>query len=128
MSEIADELRHRTFRYTLRIIRLCRKLPDTWIDREIGKQLLVAGMAVTRKYWSSSGGRPDREFLDGLKAAVDGTDDSVLWLTVIVQSSICEDLKAKSLLGEGKEIQAILCACHKTARENRRRRTRTEGL
>jgi four helix bundle protein len=126
MSEIADELRHRTLRYTLRIIRLCRKLPETWVDREVGKQLLLAGMAVTRKYWSSSGGRSDKEFLDGLKDAIQGTDDSVLWLTVIVQSSIWDDLEVKSVLGEGKEIRAILSASHKTARENRRRRKQTE--
>src|SRR5262245_3315875 len=128
MSEIAEEIRQRTLRYTLRIIRLCRKLPDTWVDRAIGKQLLVAGMAVTRKYWSSSGRRSDRQFLDGLEAAGDGADDTVLWLTVIVQTSRCDDLETKSLLGEGKEIRAILRASHKTARENNRRRIRSETL
>jgi len=44
MTTIADELRQRTFRYALRVLFFCRKLPDTVEGREIAKQLLRAGM------------------------------------------------------------------------------------
>ena len=63
MSEFADELRQRTFRYTLRIIRFCRTLPDTWVEREVGKQLLRARMGVTGNYWSCCRGRSGKEFV-----------------------------------------------------------------
>jgi four helix bundle protein len=126
MQEFAEELRQRTFQYALRIVAVCRQFPDQWIEREIGKQLLRAGMGVTGNYWSACRGRSDKEFIAKLGVAVDEADESVLWLTTVVQSGIRTDLETKSLLGEGREIRAILSKSHKTARENRRRKTRAK--
>ena len=123
MHEFAEELRQRTFRYVLRIIALCRRLPDEWIEREIGKQLLRAGMGVTGNYWSSCRGRSTKEFIAKLGVAVDEADESVLWLTSMIQSGLRDDLETKSLAGEGQQIRAILSKSHKTARENRRRKS-----
>jgi four helix bundle protein len=126
MQVFAKELRQRTFQYALRIVAVCRHLPDQWIEREIGKQLLRASMGVTGNYWSACRGRSDKEFIAALGVAVDEADESVLWLTTVVQAGIRTDLETKSLLGEGREIRAILSKSHKTARENRRRKTRAK--
>jgi four helix bundle protein len=126
MHEFAEELRQRTFRYALQIIAVCRSLPDQWIEREIGKQLLRAGMGVTGNYWSACRGRSDKEFIAKLGVAVDEADESVLWLTTVVQAGIRTDLETKNLAGEGREIRAILSKSHKTARENRRRKSRAK--
>ena len=56
---IADELRQPTFRYALRVIALWQKLTDTWVGREIGRQLLRAGMGTSANYWSACRGRSD---------------------------------------------------------------------
>jgi len=122
MSEIADELRQRTFRYALRIIAFCRQLPDNWVAREIGRQLLRSGMGVSGNYWSACRGRSDREFIAKLGVSVDEAEESVLWLTAIAESSIRDDLDTKNLLSEGRELRAILSKSHKTARENRQRK------
>ena len=124
MSEIAHELRERTFRYALRVLALCQKLPDTWVDREIGRQLLRAGMGVAGNYWSACRGRSDREFEAKLGVSVDEADEGVLWLTAIMRSAIRNDLETKNLLREGQEIRAILSKSYKTVRENRQRRAR----
>ena len=124
MSEIADELRQRTLLYGLQIIAFCRRLPNDWVEREIGKQLLRAGMGVPGNYWSACRGRSDREFIAKLGVAVDEADEGVLWLTAIIRSGIQEDVVTKNLLREGQELRAILSKSHKTARENRQRRAR----
>ena len=124
MSEIAEQLRRRTLRYGLRVITFCRQLPDDWVAREIGKQLLRAGMGVPGNYWSACRGRSDREFIAKLGVAVDEADEGVLWLTAIMQTGIRQDVATKDLLGESAELRAILSKSHKTARENRKRRTR----
>ena len=124
MSEIAEQLRQRTLRYGLRVITFCRQLPDDWVAREIGKQLLRAGMGVPGNYWSACRGRSDREFISKLAVAVDEADEGVLWLTAILQTGIRQDIVIKDLLGEGQELRAILSKSHKTARENRQRKTR----
>ena len=45
-----------------------------------------------------------------------------MWLMLIVQSGIRDDEPTKELLGEGRQITAILSKSHKTAKENRKRR------
>jgi four helix bundle protein len=121
MASIGDELRSRTLRYALRILAFCRRVPDAWESRELGRQLLRAGMGVAGNYWSACRGRSDREFVAKLGVAVDEADESVLWLTAFVQSGIRDDVETKGLLAEGQEIRAILSKSHKTARKNRRR-------
>ena len=124
MNQIAEQLRARTFQYTLGIIAFCRRLPDDWISREIGRQLLRAGMGVTGNYWSACRGRSDREFIAKLGVAADEAEESVLWEDAIIQSGIRDGLGAKNLLVEGRELRAILSKSHATARENRRKKTR----
>jgi four helix bundle protein len=81
-------------------------------------------MGVPGNYWSACRGRSDREFIAKLGVAVDEADEGVLWLTAIIQSGIKQDVATKDLLREGQELRAILSKSHKTARENRQRRTR----
>jgi hypothetical protein len=81
-------------------------------------------MGVPGNYWSACRGRSDREFIAKLAVAVDEADEGVLWLTAIIRSGTKEDVVTKDLLREGEELRAILSKSHKTARENRQRRTR----
>ena len=122
MSDIADELRERTLRYALRILPFCRQLPERWECRELGRQLLRAGMGVAGNYWSACRGRSDREFIAKLGVAADEADESVLWLTVVIRGGVRDDEATKDLLSEGHQLRAILSRSHKTARENRRRK------
>lgn len=71
MNDIADRLRQRTFDFALGVIAFCRQLPDTWVERELGKQLLRAGMGVAGNYWSACRGRSDKEFVAKLGVATD---------------------------------------------------------
>jgi four helix bundle protein len=122
MATIADELRDRTFKYTLRISQFCRALPTSWEIREIGAQLLRTGMGTAGNYWSACRGRSNREFIAKLGVAEDEAAESVLWLMLILRTGIRDDDETNSLLREGREITAILSASHKTARENLRRK------
>ena len=124
MNDIADRLRQRTLDFALRIVVFCRELPDTWVEREVGKQLLRAGMGVAGNYWSACRGRSDKEFIAKLGVATDEADESVLWLTTVERSGIGSKLDGKALLTEGNELRAILAKSHKTARENRKRKKR----
>jgi four helix bundle protein len=122
MSTIADELRQRTFRYALRNLAFCPKLPNTPEGQEIRRQLLRAGMGTSSNYWSACRGRSGAEFVAKLGVAEDEAAESVMWLMMIVQSGMNETMEVTDLLAEGREITAILSKSHKTAKENRRKR------
>jgi four helix bundle protein len=96
--------------------------PNTWEAREVGRQLLRSGMGVTGNYWSACRGRSDREFIAKLGVAADESEESLLWLTLLVNSGVTGSNDTQALLQEGKELRAILSKSHRTARENRQRR------
>jgi four helix bundle protein len=126
MSTIADELRQRAFSYALRVLGFCRKLPDTIEGREIARQLLRGGMGTSANYWSACRGRSGSEFIAKLGVAEDEAAESVMWLMLVLRSGIRADADAKGLLQEGREITAILSKSHKTARENRRGKSKNQ--
>ena|ERR1043165_583191 len=123
---VAEELRQRTFRYALRTIAFCRQLPETWDTREIAKQLLRAGTGTAANYWSACRGRSTAEFIARLGVAEDEVAESVMWLMLAIQSGIATSESARDLLAEGRQLTAILSKSVKTARENRRRRSKPQ--
>jgi four helix bundle protein len=118
---IAEDLRQRTFRFALRVIRFCRVLPDSWDAREVGRQLLRAGMGVAGNYWSACRGRSHREFTSKLGVATDEASEAELWLMVIIQSEMSKGQEAVELLSESRELLAILSKSYRTARERGKR-------
>jgi hypothetical protein len=84
-------------------------------------------MGTASNYWSACRGRSGAEFVAKLGVASDEAGESVMWLMLIVQSGIRNDANAKDLLAEGREITAILSKSHKTAKENRRRKSKTQS-
>jgi len=124
VNDIADRLRQRTFDFALGVIAFCRKLPDTWVERELGKQLLRAGVGVAGNYWSACRGRSDKEFVAKIGVAADEADEGVLWLTAFIRRGFRDSIEGKALLAEGNELRAILAKSHKTARDNRKKKKR----
>jgi len=127
MSLIAETLRTRTFQFAMRTLAISRGLPDNWYAREIGRQLLRAGMGVAGNYWSACRGRSDKEFVAKLGVAADEADESVLWLMLMLEGGVSVKPETKSLLDEGRQLRAILSKSHKTARENRLRKKKAKS-
>jgi len=57
-NEIANQLKERTMRFALRVMRLCRTLPGDWDGRFIADQLFRASARTSANYhwewWSKS--------------------------------------------------------------------------
>jgi len=83
-------------------------------------------MGTASNYWSACRGRSGAEFVARLGVATDEAAESVMWLMLIVQSGLRGNGAAKDLLAEGREITAILSTSHKTAKENRRRKSKNQ--
>jgi four helix bundle protein len=117
----ADELRSRTMRFSIRVVRFCRTFPDNWEARRIGGQLLDAGTSVAMNYRSATRGRSRAEFIAKLGIAVEEADEALGWLELVAQVELAKGPELVWLLHESTELLAILAASQKTARENRRR-------
>ena len=124
----SEELRSRTMRFAVRVVRFCRTLPNTWEARQIGSQLMDAAMSVAMNYRAATRGRSRAEFIAKLGIVVEEADESVGWLELITQVELAKGSELIWLLGESRELLAIFGAAQKTAKENRQRLVSANSL
>ena len=74
------ELKQRTKKFAIRIVRLVQSLPKTNIANVIGNQLLRAGTAVGANYRAACRARSKIEFIAKLGIVVEEADESCFWL------------------------------------------------
>jgi four helix bundle protein len=113
------ELRDRTRRFAIQIVRLVRTLPRDWDVRVLAKQLLRSATSVAANYRGCGRARSDKEFCSKLAIVVEECDESQLWLELLPEAcpKIDPDIH-RPLLLEASELTAIFTASVRTARAN----------
>jgi|SRR5687768_8124554 len=110
------ELRDRTKKFAIAIIRLCRELPNTIDGRRLGQQLIDAGTSVAANYRAACRGRSRAEFVAKLRTVLEESDESLFWLELMVEADLVTRPRAERLLKEADELTAIFTTSLKTAK------------
>ena len=119
----AEELKQRTKKFGLDIIKLVESLPSSQAGRVIGNQLLRSALSVGANYRAACRGRSKADFISKIGITIEEVDESQHWLEMLAEAGIVTPDKLKPLIQESNELIAILTASAKTARENLNRRT-----
>ena len=119
-----QELRDRTKRFAVDVIRFCRTLPRTDEGRIVAGQLLRAGTGVGANYRASCRPRSDKDFIAKLGIAIEEADESAFWFEVIVAAAIASQAAVLRLERECDELIRILVSSRETARRTARERAR----
>jgi four helix bundle protein len=78
-----EDLRTRTKKYALRVIRLYRALPRRdAVANVLGKQLLRSATSVAAHYREACRAKSDLDFISKLEGAQQELDESDLWLEI----------------------------------------------
>ena len=115
-----EEMRARTKAYANRVVRVCQALPDDWVARTLGRQLLRSGTSVGANYRAVCRAKSSADFLNKLKIVEEECDESIFWMELLVENHFVKASRLKSLMREGDEILAIVVASAKTTRASRR--------
>ena len=111
-----EELRKRTKRFALRIIRLYRSLPLKNDAQVLGKQVLRRGTSVGANYRAAGRARSRAEFASKLGIVVEEIDETGYWLELMIESGIVSAEKLTELCAEARELTAIFTRAQQTAR------------
>jgi four helix bundle protein len=114
------ELKGRTKKFSLRIIKLVGSLPRSVEGRAIGNQLIRAGTSVGANYRAACRGRSKPEFVAKLGIVEEEADESAFWMELIVESGLMKKELVEPLLREANEIVAIMAASRKSALSHQR--------
>ena len=110
------ELKTRTKKFGLRVIRLVESLPSTQTARTIGNQLLRSGMSVGANYRAACRGRSKADFIAKAGISLEEADECLYWMEMLQEAGIIPADKLKDLMKEADELVAIFTASIKTAR------------
>ena len=103
-----EELKKRTKRFGLRIMRLVAALPKTPQGRTVGGQLVRAGTSVGANYRAACRARSRAEFTARLGVVEEEADESGYWLDMIIEGELLGPQLVEALLTEANELVAIM--------------------
>jgi four helix bundle protein len=104
------ELKERTKKFALRVLKLVAALPRTIEGRAIGGQLVRSGTAVGANYRAACRGRSKPEFISKLGTVEEEADESAYWLELIVDAGLLKAKRVTALYQEANELTAIMAA------------------
>jgi four helix bundle protein len=110
------ELKERTKKFALRVLKLVAALPRTIEGRAIGGQLVRSGTAVGANYRAACRGRSKAEFISKLGTVEEEADESAYWLELIVDAGLLKAKRVTALYQEANELTAIMVASRISAR------------
>ena len=110
-----SELKLRTKKFSLRVIKLVGALPKNVEGRAIGNQLILSGTSVGANYRAACRGRSKPEFIARLGVVEEEADESAFWMEMIIESGLMQKKLVEPLLNEANEIVAIMTASRKSA-------------
>jgi four helix bundle protein len=113
-----DELKNRTKKFALEVIKLVDKLPNTLAGRSIGNQIIRSGTSVASNYRSACRARSNADFISKVTIVEEESDETLFWLEMIVESNLLPKERVLVLLKEADELTAIFTSSGKTAKLN----------
>jgi four helix bundle protein len=116
MNQRTEELKARTKRFALDIIRFVNSLPHTIAAQEMARQLLRAALGVAGNYRGACRSRSHREFTARIGIVLEEADESELWLELFSESHLANVTVPDVLLEESRALRRIFVASNLTAR------------
>lgn len=112
-------MKARTKDYANRVVRLCQALPNNWLARTLGAQLLRSGTSVGANYRAVCRAKSNPDFINKLRVVEEECDESLFWMEILVDNNLIKESRLRSLMQEGNEILSIVVASTKTARSSK---------
>jgi len=111
-----EEMKLRTKTFASRVVKLCAALPDEWIARTLGRQLLRSGTSVGANYRAVCRAKSKADFINKLRVVEEECDESLFWMELLVDNNFIKTARLAGLMKEADEILAIVVSSAKTAR------------
>src|SRR5215510_9897913 len=99
-----EQLRTRTKKFAVEVIRLGKAVPRDPINDEIATQLTDAASSGAAAYRSACRARSRADFIYKLGNSIEEIDEAAFWLEILSESGICAESKTKSLWTEADEL------------------------
>jgi four helix bundle protein len=118
MAHDATDLRVRTKKFALQIIKLYQNLPHSGEAQVIGKQILRSGTSVGAQYREACRGKSPADFVNMMGGSLKELDETAYWLELLREGEIIPVTKLADLQKETDELIAIFVSSINTSKRN----------
>jgi four helix bundle protein len=122
MAHDPSDLKNRTKRYALRMIKLYQGLPKSGEAQVLGKQILRSGTSVGAQYREACRAKSPADFISKMERSLQELDETGYWLELLAESGIVTANQLADLQKENNELTAIFVASFITAKKNKNTR------
>jgi four helix bundle protein len=116
MNGQPEDLKHRTQKFAVRVIRMYSALPKDPVSQVLGKQVLRSGTSVGANYREASRGRSKAEFAAKVGDCLKEIAETEYWLELLVDAGCVAAGKMAELLDETRQLIAIFTTIDKKAK------------
>ena len=110
----SNDLKLRTKNFSILIIDLVEKLPNSIAGKTIANQIIRSGTSVGANYRAVCRARSDSEFISKMNIVLEEADETMFWLELIIDRKWFDEKEASNLLDEGNQLTAIFVSSLKT--------------
>src|SRR3954453_9384981 len=103
-----EEMKTRTKLYANRVVQLCQALPNNWIAKTLGAQLLRSGTSVGANYRAVCRAKSTPDFVNKLRIVEEECDESLFWMELLVDNGLVKPNRLNDLMSEANELLAII--------------------
>jgi four helix bundle protein len=122
MNPWREEMKARTHRFSVGVLRLARGIPDRTDTRRLKDQLVGAACGVNLNWRAACRARSHKEFTAKLGTTLEEADEAEECLDLVHDAHMHEGDELQRLRTESKELRAIFAKATATANQNERQR------
>jgi len=122
MAHDVMDLKVRTKKFALRVIKLYQNLPKSGEAQVIGKQVLRSGTSVGAQYREACRAKSSADFVNMMGGGLKELDETAYWLELLVEGEIVPPAKLTDLQKETDELTAIFVSSINTSKRNNSRK------
>jgi four helix bundle protein len=104
------DIKERTFRFSVRVLKLVRALPRDTGGQVVGRQLARCGTSVGANVEEAQGAESRRDFGHKIRIARKEARESLYWLRLVGATEMLSTPRLRQLTAEADEIVLILTA------------------
>lgn len=111
-----EEIKNRTKKVGLEVIKLIDELPNKASSWAIAKQIVRSSTSIGANYRAACRAKSTADFINKLEIVEEETDETLYWLEIIEESGLLNSNKISLLKKEVNEILSIVVSSIKTMR------------
>jgi four helix bundle protein len=114
------DLKERTKRFALQIIKVVKTLPKSKTVDVLGRQLLQSSTSVGANSRAACRAKSTADFISKMGIVEEETDESIYWMELLIEAGIVKSNEIEFLMKEANELLAITVSSIRTASRNKK--------